>query len=110
MSAHACVCLFAWKSSGVTFLPVPRPSVSAAVFQLQRAADPAGLLCLPAHQQHRQAGSDALHPAHLPPAGRVATGRPVRQRRPAGQGQQLVSPCCLCQPVSFRFCGGKGCF
>ena len=75
----------------LTFLP-PHGCISPAVLQLQRVADPAGLLCVPPHQQHREAGSDAAHPAHFPPAGRVASGGPVWQRRPAGQSQKLVSP------------------
>lgn len=64
----------------------------AAVFQLQCIADPAGLLCVPPHQQHREAGSDAVHPAHFPPASGVASGGPVRQRRHAGPCLQIVSP------------------
>lgn len=43
------------------------------VFQLQCAADAAGLLSVPADQQHREAGPHAAHPAHLPAAGGVAT-------------------------------------
>ena len=43
------------------------------VFQLQCSAHPAGLLSLPADQQHRQAGPDAADPVHLPAAGGVAT-------------------------------------
>lgn len=58
-------------------LPPLPPSFSAAVFQLQRTADPAGLLRVPPHQQHREAGSDVAHPAHFPPAGGVASGGPV---------------------------------
>lgn len=64
----------------------------AAVFQLQCIADPAGLLCVPPHQQHREAGSDAVHPAHFPPASGVASGGPVRQRRHAGHCLRIVSP------------------
>lgn len=53
------------------------PPLSAAVFQLQCTTDPAGLLRVPPHQQHREAGPDAVHPAHFPPAGGVASGGPV---------------------------------
>lgn len=48
-----------------------------SVFQLQRAADAAGLLRVPADQQHREAGPHAVHPAHLPAAGGVATSSTV---------------------------------
>lgn len=64
------------KSMFLLFL-LPHCFLSAAVFQLQRAADPAGLLRVPPHQQHREAGSDAAHPVHFPPAGGVASGGPV---------------------------------
>lgn len=47
--------------------------MSCPVFHLQRAADSAGLLGLPAHQQYRQAGVNAAHSAQLPAAGRVAS-------------------------------------
>ena len=104
-----CVCDFlcAWKEClniHLTFLLllllplllllllVPRCLLSAAVFQLQRTADPAGLLRVPPHQQHREAGSDVVHPAHFPPAGGVASGGPVWQRRPAGQNPVSLLP------------------
>lgn len=47
------------------------------VFQLQCAADAAGLLSVPADQQHREAGPHAAHPAHLPAAGGVATSSTI---------------------------------
>jgi len=101
----ACVCVFrqmpmsiflcAWKvclNIPLTFLFFPGCLLSAAVFQLQCTADPAGLLCVPPHQQHREAGSDAAHPIHFPPAGGVASGGLVWQRRPSGHCQHPVSP------------------
>lgn len=63
----------------------------ASVFQLQRAADAAGLLRVPANQQHREAGPHAVHPAHLPAAGGVATSCTVGQRRPLCHLQRHVS-------------------
>lgn len=53
-----------------------------SVFQLQRAADAASLLGVPADQQHREAGPHAAHSAHLSTAGGVATSSTFRQRRP----------------------------
>lgn len=47
------------------------------VFQLQRAADTAGLLRVPANQQHRKAGSHAANPAHLPATRGVATSSTI---------------------------------
>lgn len=61
------------NTSRVIFVPV---------FQLQCAADAAGLLGVPADQQHREAGPHAAHPAHLPAAGGVATSSTLRQRGP----------------------------
>lgn len=60
-----------------SLLSLPRCPLSAVVFQLQCTADPAGLLRIPPHQQHRKAGTDAAHPDHFPPAGGVASGGPV---------------------------------
>ena len=62
-----------------------------SVFQLQCAADAAGLLSVPADQQHWQAGPHATDPAHLPAAGGVATSGAVRQRRPLCHLQCHVS-------------------
>lgn len=55
---------------------------SVPVFQLQRAADAAGLLRVPADQQHREAGPHGAHPVQLPAAGGVATSSTVGQCRP----------------------------
>lgn len=61
------------------------------VFQLQCAADAAGLLSVPADQQHREAGPHAAHPAHLSAIGGVATSSTIRQRRPLCHLQCHVS-------------------
>lgn len=61
--------------NGAAVPPVP-------VFQLQRAADAAGLLRVPADQQHREAGPHAAHPVQLPAAGGVATSSTAGQCRP----------------------------
>lgn len=97
VSVRSCTRVFI-SVQDCTFDFSPKPSfssfgvaVSAAVFQLQRAADPAGLLRVPPHQQHREAGSNGAHPAHVPPAGGVAPGGPIWQRRPAGHCQHPVS-------------------
>lgn len=55
---------------------------SVPVFQLQRAADAAGLLRVPADQQHREAGPHGAHPVQLPAAGGVATSSTVGQCGP----------------------------
>lgn len=92
MSLLHCLCRLSkcFRTENVTFAFVSLRSVSdntslwccSPVFQLQRAADAAGLLGVPADQQHREAGPHAAHPAHLPAAGGVATSSTIRQRRP----------------------------
>jgi hypothetical protein len=61
------------------------------VFHIQCAADTAVLLCVPAHQQYRQAGPHALHPGLLSAASGVAPRQSPGQRRPAGHRQCTVS-------------------
>lgn len=70
---------------------MPLSCFFSPVFQLQCAADAAGLLGVPADQQHREAGPHAAHPAHLPAAGGVATSSTIRQRRPLCHLQCHVS-------------------
>lgn len=87
---HICICV------SVRDLLLIAPLCDAAllfvpVFQLQCAADAAGLLGVPADQQHREAGPHAAHPAHLPAAGGVATSSTIRQRRPLCHLQCHVS-------------------
>lgn len=76
---HICICVC---DAALLFVPV---------FQLQCTADAAGLLSVPADQQHREAGPHAAHPAHLPAAGGVATSSTIRQRRPLCHLQCHVS-------------------
>lgn len=70
--------------------------LSVPVFQLQCAADAAGLLRVPANQQHREAGPHAAHPAHLPAARGVATSSTIWQRRPLCHLQCHVSAAACC--------------
>lgn len=67
------------------------PWRSVSVFQLQRAADPASLLSVPADQQYREAGFNAAHPAHFSAACGVARSGAVWQRRPLRYCQCPVS-------------------
>lgn len=71
---HICMCF----SAVVNVAAVS----SVPVFQLQRAADAAGLLSVPADQQHREAGPHGAHPVQLPAAGGVATSSTVGQCGP----------------------------
>lgn len=81
---EVCVCLFVFRSVRrnmshlcLSDLWLLMRLLFVSVFQLQRAADAAGLLRVPADQQHREAGPHAVHPAHLPAAGGVATSSTV---------------------------------
>lgn len=90
---HICICVFFFPFWDLLLII---PLCDAAllfvpVFQLQCAADPAGLLSVPADQQHREAGPHAAHPAHFPAAGGVATSSTIRQRRPLCHLQCHVS-------------------
>lgn len=71
--------------NGAAVPPVP-------VFQLQCAADAAGLLRVPADQQHREAGPHGAHPVQLPAAGGVATSSPLGQCGPLCHLQCHVRP------------------
>lgn len=76
MKRGFCICVC------VLWLTVPPSLPSVPVFQLQCAADAAGLLRLPADQQHREAGPHGAHPAQLPAAAGVASSSTAGQRRP----------------------------
>lgn len=81
-----CVCVF------------PNPSASS-VFLVMCSAQPSGMLCIPASQQHWEALPHALHWDSVCPYHGGTRGQPVRQRGPAGDGQRHVSDsvivCCL---------------
>lgn len=89
-------CLYSTSADLLWIVFASLSGCPTAVFQLQRPADPAGLLGVPPHQQHREVSAHAAHPACLPPASGVASGGPVRQCRPAGQSKHAVSQHYVC--------------
>lgn len=77
---------------------------SVPVFQLQRAADAAGLLSVPADQQHREAGPHGAHPVQLPAAGGVATSSTVGQCGPLCHLQCHVRTKQMFKPTDMNLC------